>query len=65
MAARWNSSGVFDYGSITYGGLSITTAQIVPADDAIPGFEIVTIIGVSSVSIIALIYIQKKKKITK
>lgn len=63
LTARWNSNGVFDYGSIAYGGVTIATAQLqTTSTDEIPGFEIVTIIGVSLVSIVALVYIQRKKK---
>lgn len=62
MTCRWNSDGVFEYGSVTYGGLTIATAQLVPPD-AIPGYEIVTIIGVSIVTILAVIYIKRKKNI--
>ena len=61
MTCRWNSIGVFDYGSVAYGGLTLATAQLVPADEIIPGYEIVTILGVSIVTIIAIIYIKRKK----
>jgi len=45
---RWNSNGVFEYGSLDYGGLTIVSLQLVTTDDGfIPGFEIATIIGVS------------------
>lgn len=61
---RWNSNGVFEYGSLEYGGLTIASIQLVPTDDAlIPGYEIVTIIGVSVVTILAIIYIKRKKHI--
>jgi hypothetical protein len=64
LTARWNSNGVFDYGTLEYGGLTMATAQLVTSeDDLIPGFEVVTLIGVSLVSIIALVYIQRKKKL--
>jgi hypothetical protein len=61
LTVRWNSNGVFDYGDVKYGGLTVATAQLVPSEDAIPGFEIATLIGVSITSLLALIYIQRKK----
>ena len=61
--ARWNGNGVFEYGSIDYGGLTIVSIQLVPTDEMIPGFEIVTIIGVSITTIIAIVYIKRKKNI--
>ena len=63
MTARWNSIGVFDYGSFAYGGLTLITAQLVPTDDSIPGYGLVTILGISVVTILAIMYIKKKKKI--
>ncbi len=64
MTARWNSIGVFDYGSVAYGGLTLATAQLMPTDEGlIPGYEIVTILGISIVTIIAIIYIKRKKNI--
>jgi hypothetical protein len=60
---RWNSNGVFEYGSLDYGGLTIVSIQLVPTDEMIPGFEIVTIIGVSITTIIAIVYIKRKKNI--
>jgi len=61
--ARWNSNGVFEYGSLEYGGLTIAAIQLVGSDDSIPGFEIATIIGVSIVTVLAIIYIKRKKNI--
>jgi len=60
---RWNINGVFEYGSIDYGGLTIVSIQLITVDDIIPGFEIVTIIGVSITTIIAIVYIKRKKNI--
>ena len=60
---RWNSNGVFEYGSLEYGGLTIVSIQLVSSDDSIPGFEIATIMGVSIVTILAIIYIKRKKNI--
>jgi hypothetical protein len=60
---RWNVNGVFEYGSIDYGGLTIVSIQLITVDDMIPGFEIVTIIGVSITTIIAIVYIKRKKNI--
>ena len=59
---RWNGNGVFEYASIDYGGLTIVSIQLIPSD-LIPGFEIVTIIGVSITTIIAIVYIKRKKNI--
>jgi len=61
LTCRWNSNGVFDYGSVAYGGVTLATAQLVPSDALIPGYEIVTILGVSIVTIISIIYIKRKK----
>ena len=61
--ARWNGNGVFEYGSLDYGGLTIVSIQLVTTDEMIPGFEIVTIIGVSITTIIAIVYIKRKKNI--
>jgi len=60
---RWNSNGVFEYGSLEYGGLTIASIQLVASDDSIPGFEIATITGVSIVTVLAIIYIKRKKNI--
>lgn len=60
---RWNSNGVFEYGSLEYGGLTIVSIQLVSSDDSIPGFEIATIMGVSIVTVLAIIYIKRKKNI--
>jgi hypothetical protein len=60
---RWNVNGVFEYGSIDYGGLTIVSIQLITVDEMIPGFEIVTIIGVSITTIIAIVYIKRKKNI--
>ncbi|TET03259.1 MAG: hypothetical protein E3J90_02045 [Promethearchaeota archaeon] len=60
---RWNSNGVFESGSIVYGGLTIASIQLIPSDDLIPGFEIATIIGVSIVTILSIIYLKRKKNI--
>lgn len=61
--AKWNSNGVFEEGSLVYGGLTIASILLVPSDDLIPGFEIATIIGVSIVTILSIIYIKQKKNI--
>jgi len=61
---RWNSNGVFEYGDLVYGGITLATGLLVTSEDeGIPGFELVTIFGVSLATIIALVYIQRKKKI--
>jgi hypothetical protein len=60
---RWNLNGVLEYGDLVYGGLTFASIQLVANDDSIPGFEIVTIIGVSIVTIIAIIYIKRKKNL--
>lgn len=66
MTFTWNSIGVFDYASLAYGGLKLATAQLVPTDDGIiPGYELVTILGVSLATFIALVYTIRKKKILK
>ena len=64
MTFRWNSNGVFDYASLAYGGLTLATAQLVTTDDGfIPGYELVTILGVSVTTILAIIYMKRKKNI--
>jgi len=63
FVVRWNIDGVFEYASIDYGGLTIVSIQLIPVDAMIPGFEIVTIIGVSITTIIAIVYIKRKKNI--
>ena len=60
---RWNLNGVFEYGSVEYGGLTIASILLVSSDDLIPGFEIATIFGVSIVTILAIIYVKQKKNI--
>jgi len=64
MTFRWNSNGVFDKGSLKYDGLELATAYL-ETDEVpfIPGYELVTILGVSLVTFIALVYTIKKKKI--
>ncbi len=61
--ARWNGNGVFEYGSLVYGGLVLVSIQLVTSNDLIPGFEILTIVGVSITTIIAIVYIKRKKNI--
>jgi hypothetical protein len=63
LNARWNSNGVFEYGSLVYGGLTIASIILIVADSSIPGFEVITILGVSIVTIMAIIYIKRKKNI--
>lgn len=58
---RWNANGVFEYGELVYGGLTLASIELTTSDDAIPGFEIATVIGVSIVTIIAIIYVKRKK----
>ncbi len=60
---RWNLNGVFEYGSVVYGGLTIASIQLITIDESIPGYEIVTVVGVSIATIIAMIYIKKKKSL--
>ena len=60
---KWNSNGVFEEGSLLYGGLTIVSILLVPIDDLIPGFEIATIIGISIVTILSIIYIKRKKNL--
>ena len=60
---KWNSNGVFEEGSLVYGGLTIASILLIPSDDLIPGFEIAIIIGVSIVTILSIIYIKRKKNI--
>ena len=66
MTFTWNSIGVLNYVSLAYGGLTLATAQLVTADDGlIPGYELVTILGVSLTTFIALVYTIRKKKVLK
>jgi hypothetical protein len=74
MTFRWNNTGVFEYASLEYGGLTLVTAQLVTTenddddddvDDLIPGYGLVTILGVSLATFIALVYTISKKKILK
>ena len=81
MTFRWNNIGVFDYASLVYGGLTLATAQLVTTDDddddvdpvddpvdsdvLIPGYELVTIIGISITTILAIVYTKCKKKVLK
>ncbi|MBA7531262.1 hypothetical protein ES705_23473 [subsurface metagenome] len=66
MTFRWNSNGVFDYASLVYGGLEPATAKLETTDEGlIPGYELVTILGVSLATFIALVYTIHKKKILK
>ena len=63
LNVRWNSNGVFEYGSLVYGGLTIASIILIPSDELIPGFEIATIIGVSIITVLSIIYIKRKKNI--
>jgi len=60
---KWNSNGVFEEGSLVYGGQTIASILLVPSDGLIPAFEIAIIIGVSIVTILSIIYIKRKKNI--
>jgi len=64
ITIRWNSNGVLDKASLVYGGLTLATAYLETAEvPFIPGFELVTILGVSITTIFAIIYIKRKKNI--
>ena len=66
MTIRWNSNGVLDKATLKYGGLDLGDAYLETDDEFfIPGYELVTILGVSLVTFIALVYTIKKKKISK
>ena len=66
VTCRWNSNGVFDKASLKYDGVELATAYLETDDEFfIPGYELVTILGVSLVTFIALVYTIKKKKILK
>ena len=66
MTFRWNSIGVFDYASLAYGGLTLASASLETAEvPFIPGYELVTILGVSLATFIALVYTIRKKKVLK
>ena len=66
MTFRWNSNGVLDRASLVYGGLTLATAWLETDDDGvIPGYELVTILGVSLATFIALVYTIRKKNISK
>ena len=66
ITLRYNSNGVLDYASLAYGGVELASAQLVTTEDGfIPGYELVTILGVSLATFIALVYTIRKKKIIK
>jgi len=60
---RWNSNGIFEYGSVEYGGLTIASIQLVPINALIPGYEIFTVLGISMITILSIVYIKRKKNI--
>jgi hypothetical protein len=57
---RWNSLGVLEYASISYGGLVLASASL-QTELQIPGFTIPLVIGISVCTLIALTVIVKKK----
>jgi len=57
---RWNSLGVLEYASISYGGLILATASL-QTEFQIPGFTIPLVIGFSACTLIALTVVIKKK----
>jgi len=60
VTARWNNKGVFEYASISYGGLELANVQLISG--AIPGFLIPIVLCTSVVTGVVLIKIIKKKK---
>lgn len=66
VTCRWNSNGVLDKATLKYDGVELATAYLETEEVVwIPGYELVTILGVSLVTFIALVYTIKKKKILK
>jgi hypothetical protein len=59
--ARWNENGVFSYASVEYAGLALITIQLI-AEGEIPGFIISVTLGISSVALIGIIYVIRKRK---
>ncbi len=60
---RYNSMGILEYASVSYGGLTLASASL--SEAAIPGFEIPLFLGISAGTLITIIVIVKKKtKIT-
>ncbi|UCC20324.1 MAG: hypothetical protein JSV62_03280 [Promethearchaeota archaeon] len=59
--ARWNANGVFSYGSLSMGGLTLVTASL-SSEEAIPGFFIPITIGLSAIAAVGIIVIIRKKK---
>ncbi|MFX1278235.1 MAG: hypothetical protein ACFFA3_02390 [Promethearchaeota archaeon] len=61
FTAHWNSKGVFDQGGLKYGGTNVMTVNAASSEE-IPGFDVITLIGVVGLSTAGIIYYIKKKK---
>jgi len=57
---RWNSLGVLEYASISYGGLVLASASL-QTELQIPGFTLPLVIGISVCTLMALTVIVKKR----
>jgi hypothetical protein len=58
---RWNSNGVLDEATISYGGLTLATAYLESGAGGIPGYELTIFTFALGAAIIAIIYIYRKK----
>ncbi|MFX1419325.1 MAG: hypothetical protein ACFE9N_10435 [Promethearchaeota archaeon] len=59
--ARWNTNGVFVYGDLSMGGLTLATAVLSPEGE-IPGFFIPITVGISAIAAVGIIILIRKKK---
>ncbi|MHA2037256.1 MAG: hypothetical protein ACW972_03015 [Promethearchaeota archaeon] len=62
MSAAWNTKGVLSSASVKTDGLVVASITLVGAEGEIPGYETLIIVGVASISLIAIIYTMKRKK---
>jgi hypothetical protein len=58
---RWNSIGVLEYASVSYGGLLLASASLSTDGGEIPGYIIPLMVGISACTLAVVIVIVKKK----
>ncbi|MFX1455447.1 MAG: hypothetical protein ACFFDB_08755 [Promethearchaeota archaeon] len=62
LQVKWNENGVFSFAQLTYGGLALVTAQLIPGSGEIPGFVMPIFLGASAIALVGAISIIRRKK---
>ncbi|MFX1313066.1 MAG: hypothetical protein ACFFHD_10685, partial [Promethearchaeota archaeon] len=65
ITIEWNNNGVFSDASVVYSESELVSLELTSAETAngeVPGYNILIFLGISSVAIIGIIYIIRRKK---